>query len=123
MDYGKLSRDLVADAIQNKVPGLNTEVVFHYLLGQGAYNAETGQYTNLTEDTDPISVIAARPSMEEVQNYGVVATSKKLVVPGKLLPHVPDTNVTVTMGGKLWTVCKVKEVPGGSVVLVFVDKT
>lgn len=123
MDYGKLTRDLVADAIKNKLPGLNTTVVIHYLVAQGGYDAVSGTYANTTVDSDPIAVVAARPTMEDVQNYGVVATDVKLIVPGASVDHEINVKTTVTMGGKKWDVKKATGVPGGSVWLVFVRKT
>lgn len=122
MDYGKLVTDLVAEAFKNQLEGLTIEVVFHYLLGQGTYNAAEGRYEDNTDDSDPITVVAARPTMDDVQNFGVVATNKKLLVPTKYLPRLPDTNTTVTIAGKLWTVRKIKEIPGNPLVLVFVEK-
>lgn len=123
MDYSTLTRKLVADAINKRLPGLTTEVVFHYITGPGEFNVDTGLYENQTEDSDPIKVVAARPTMKDVEEYNVVSTSRKLIVPGQSLTIVPDTTTTVTMGGKNWTVCKVVEVPGDSAVFVFVEKT
>lgn len=123
MDYGQLSRDLVAAAIKNQMPGLTTTVVFHLITSQGDYDAETGEYADGVASTDPIPVVAARPSMQEVDALGVVATDMKLVVPGKLLTVAVDENSTCTMGGKKWNVTKRKDVPGGAVVLIFVRRT
>jgi hypothetical protein len=124
-DYSKLSRELVANAFRTQLTGLTTNVVFTYLTGQGEYNPETGVYEDQTTVTDPIITVAARPSMDEVSTLGVVATNKKLIVPGLFLDGYPemDTNTTCLINGETWTVCKVKEVPGGSVLLVFIERT
>lgn len=119
MDYGQLSRDLVADAIANKMPGLNTTVVFHWLTAQGDYDADAGEYEDTTVNSDPIPVVAARPTFEEVQDGRAVATDVKLIVPGKLLDREIDDDTTATLAGKKFTCFKGKGVPGGSVVIVF----
>lgn len=123
MDYGQLSRDLVAAAIKDQMPGLSTTVVFHFLTEQGDYNAETGTYDNTVVDTDPIPVVAARPTFDEVSNGQAVATDVKLIVPGKFLTMEIDDETTATMGGKLYRVKKGKGVPGGAVVIAFLRLT
>lgn len=123
MDYGQLSRDLVANAIQNQMPGLSTTVVLHFLVAQGGYDAASGTYTNTTEDTDPIPVVAARPTFDEVSNGQAVATDVKLLVPGKLLTREIDDETTATLGGKLYRVKKGKGVPGGSLIIAFLRLT
>lgn len=119
MDYGELSRNLIADAIQNQMPGISSTVVFHFLISQGDYDADSGTYQNTISDSDPIPCVVARPSFEEVQGGQVVATDLKLIVPGKFMTREIDTQVTATLGTQTYTCYKGKSVPGGAVVLVF----
>lgn len=123
MDYGKLSTDLIADAFKNRMPGLNTQVVFHFMVSQGDYNAETGQYENVIADSAPIPCVACRPTFDEVSEGQATAKDMKLLVPGKFLTREIDDETTATMGGKLWKVKKGKAVPGGAVVIAFLQRT
>lgn len=123
-DYGQLARDLVANAIQNQMPGISTTVVLHFLVSQGDYDAEAGEYVNVWEDSAPIPVVAARPTFEETQGGNVVATDIKLVVPTKFLTRDLDEQTTATIGGFKYNVWKQKGVPGvpGAVEIVFARK-
>lgn len=122
-DYGQLSRDLIADAIQNQMPGISTTVVFHYLTAQGDYDAASGTYINTIVDSDPIPVVAARPTMQDVQGGDAVATDVKLIVPGKFITQNIDMQVTATLAGQRYTCHKAKGVPGGAVMIVFLRLT
>ena len=122
-DYGKLTRDLVADAIMNKIPGLNSLAVFHFLQAQGAYNAVTGRYASTVVDSNPTACVVTRPTMQEVADEEVAALDVKIIVPGKLMPLAIDNTTTVTIGTDLFHVKKVKAVPGGSVLIIFAHRT
>lgn len=123
MDYGELSRNLVADAFANQMPGLTVSVVLHFLIAQGDYDADSGTYQNTVIDSDPIPCIAARPTFDEVQDGHAIATDVKLLVPGKLVTQEINAQTTATVNGKIFTVHKGKDVPGGSVHIVFIRKT
>ena len=131
MDYAKLARDLVANAINNQLgpvgttaaPGLVTEVVIHHFVEQGEYDAVTGQYANVYENTPPITVVAARPSMDEVTSLGVTGKDFKLLIPGKSVSRELTPDDAVTLGGKRYTAYKTKGVPSDAVYIVFVRLT
>lgn len=123
MDYGQLTRDLVADAFQNKLPGLNVKVTFHWVLTQGDYNPETEQYEQTTANSEPVPCVMCRPEFDEVRDGMATAKDHKLLIPGKLIAHEIDDETTATMNGKLWKVKKGKGVPGDSLVIAFLQRT
>lgn len=119
MDYGQLATDLIANAFANQMPGLTTQVVFHFLISQGDYDAEAGAYAETWEDSNPITVVAGRPTLQEVQGGKVIATDVKLIVPNKYLAREFDEQTTATIGGQKYNVWKDKGVPGKPVEIVF----
>lgn len=123
MDYGELSRDLVAEAFANQMPGLTVSVVLHYLIDQGDYDADSGTYANTVIDSDPLPCVAGRPTFNEVSDGNAIATDIKLLVPGKLMTQEINAQTTATVAGKTYTVHKGKGVPGGAVMIVFLRKT
>lgn len=123
MDYGELSRDLVANAFQNQLPGMTVSVVLHFLIAQGDYDAESGTYNDTVIDSDPIPCVAGRPTFDEVSEGQAVATDIKLLVPGKLVTQEINAQTTATVNGKKFTVHKGKDVPGGSIHIVFIRLT
>lgn len=123
MDYGELSRNLVADAFQNQLPGLKADVTFHFLVSQGDYDAEAGQYENTTADVGPIPVVLARPTFEEVQDGRAVATDVKCLIPGLLMTREITDETTATINGKKYTCKKGVGVPGGSLIIAYLRLT
>lgn len=122
-DFAELARDLIANAIGNQMPGLNASVVLHYLVSQGDYDADLGQYVNVWADSDPIPCVAARPTFDEVQGGQVVATDVKLIIPAKFLTREIDDQTTATIAGKKYNVWKEKGVPGTIIQIVFARRT
>lgn len=123
MDYGELTRKLVADAIVNKLPGLTKTVTFHYWQSNGTYDEETDTTSAVYTDVPGIVCVGAKPTMADVEQRNAVFTDIKLIVPGTSLEISPRTDVDrVTIDGKLWNVRKCVEVPGKSVYLVFCNQ-
>lgn len=123
-DFGAITKKLVADAILNRLPGLTGLVDFKLYVSESAYDPETDTASPVYNTIANVKVVEAGITMEDVTAYGVTARHKKLLIPGVSLPQVPRSDVDkVVLGGKEWNVTKVKEVPGGSLLIVFIDET
>lgn len=124
MDYGALTRRLVAQAIGQNIPGLTIKIDFMFLLSDGAYDPETDTMGETYNEITDLTVTAVSPTMEDVTNYGITGKSKKLLVPGAAVPQEPRSDVDkVRIGDKLWNIAKVVGVPGDSLYIVFVKET
>jgi hypothetical protein len=86
MDYGELTKKLVADAIKNKLPGLTKTMTLHYFVSDGGYNAESDSNSPVYNDVPDVVCIAAKPTFADVQDHGAVFTDTKLIIPGKFMP-------------------------------------
>lgn len=123
-DYGDLLKRLVADAIQNKVQGLNKKVTFRFFVSAGQYDPETDSEAAVFNDVPDVVVIAAKPTFEDVTKRNVVFTDMKLLVPGTAIPKEPQTDTdAVIVDGEEWQVRKTVGVPGGSLYIVFIHRT
>lgn len=132
-DYGQLARDLVANAINNQLPGLTKDIVIRFFVSEGEYDAENDTTTPVYQNTTPFKVVAAKPTFEDVQEYDVNRKSIKLLVPGKSVAKQPTNDVDKVLIGKTvngvltgateWNIQKVVGVPGDPLYLVFVGQT
>lgn len=132
-DYGQLARDLVANAINNQLPGLTKDIVIRFFVSEGEYDAEADTTTPVYQNTTPFKVVAAKPTFEDVQEYEVNRKSIKLLVPGKSVSKQPANDVDKVLIGKIvngvltgateWNIQKVVGVPGDPLYLVFVGQT
>jgi hypothetical protein len=124
VDFSDLTKKMVADAIIHRLPGLTRKVDFVFYAARGVYDPETDSFSHTYTTTPDVAVVESGITMDDVTAYGVTAKNKKLLVPGISLPQVPRSDVDkVTIAGATWNVSKVKEVPGGSLVVVFVSET
>lgn len=123
MDYGELTRKLVADAIINKLPGLTKTVTFHYQQSAGEYDEETDTTTPVYTNVANVVCVGAKPTFGDVKERNVQFTDIKLIVPGTSLPSRPEDDTDrVTIDGELWNIRKAIEVPGKSVYLIFCNR-
>lgn len=124
MDFGALTKKLVSDAILKQIPGLNRKVDFKLFVSQGAYNSMTDSYETVWNTITGVVVVGISPTYDEVTTLDVKATDMKLLVAGTSLPSVPQVDTDkVIIDGAEWDVKKTKEVPGGSLISVFVRLT
>lgn len=116
----------IGDAFNNILgPGeLLEDITIRYLDDLGAYDpiADT-----IVEDTDEVTVrnvLVAKPTTDDMQKQNVLGTDAKLVIPSVNMPRVPkaDTDQVIRSNSE-WDVRKVVEVPGGSVVIVYIFQT
>jgi len=123
-DFGALTKKLVADAIINKIPGLNATIAVEFYLGESAYDPAADTATPLYNTVTGVVCVESGITMEDVSAFNITASSRKLLIPGVSLPQVPRSDVDkVQLENKEWNVTKVKQVPGGSLLIVFIDET
>lgn len=122
-DYGALAKKLVADAIMNRIPGLNRKATFALYNSAGVFDPEQGVTVPDTTIVPDVVCVLTRPEFKDVAG-AVVATDGKLLVPGTSLPRQPKPDVDiVTMAGEEWRVRDVKPVGEGALYIVFVYRT
>lgn len=124
VDFGALTKKLVANAIMNRIPGLSSLIGIEFYIGETNYDpaADTAlpQYTSVSN----IVCVESGITMEDVSAYNTTAKSRKLLIPGVSVPQVPRSDVDkAILEGKEWNITKVKQVPGGSLLIIFIDET
>lgn len=117
----------VGDAF-NRILGpgeLLEDITIVYLDDLGEYDPDEDE---IAETTDPVTirnVLVAKPTTDDREKQNVLSTDAKLVIPGVNLARIPqaDTDQVLRAGKGVWDIRKVVEVPGGSVLIVFVFQT
>ncbi len=123
-DYSALTKKLVANAVIRQIPGLNRKVDFKLFVSKGVYDADTDTRDDIYNVIADVVVVEVKPTMQDVTNYGVSASTKKLLVPGASLPKPPSNEADkVVIGGIVLNISKVIGVPGDSLFTVFVSET
>lgn len=105
--------------------GLTEQVTFKFFVSDGAYDIETDTIATAWNDVPGVSVVAAKPTYDDMKQHGAIAADMKLILPASKLPSKPeaDTDKVVRANGEEWDVRKTIEVPGGAIYIVYIFMT
>jgi hypothetical protein len=127
MTFKKLLDDQVAKAFTDILGkgGLTENITLRYINGQPVYDPVNDTTTNSVEDLPLQNIVICKITDEDVKNYNVMDAEAKVLIPGKFIARLPeaDTDRVVRSSGLEWTIKKRAEVPGGSLVILFICRT
>lgn len=127
MSLKKLLDDQVAKAFTGVLGKgqLTEDITLRYISGQPVYNPITDTTTNDSTDVEIEDVVICKVTDEDVKNYNVMEAEAKVLIPGKFLTTLPeaDTDRVIRASGHEWTIMRRAEVPGGSIVILFICRT
>lgn len=117
----------IANAFNNILkPGeLTEDVTFRYYVSAGTYDVEEDTQSPDYNDVEDVTVIVAKPGLDDMKDHGAIRSDAKLIVPGTFVPSEPevDTDKVVRANGETWDIRKCVGVPGQGVYLVFIYRT
>ena len=127
MTFKKLLDDQVANAFTNVLGKgeLTENITLRYINGQPVYDPATDTTTNDQDDVPLQNIVICKVTDQDVRNYEVMEAEAKVLIPGKFLARLPeaDTDRVVRASGLEWTIKNRAEVPGGSLVILFICRT
>lgn len=126
MNFADLIHQQINNAFQNiLVPGgLTLDVTFKYFVSAGDYDPETDTTNPVFNDVAGVDVVETKITVDDMAEYAVLKTDKKLIVPGQYIPQDLEPEVDrVTYNSETWHIRKTVGVPGRGVFIVFIYRT
>lgn len=127
VDFSRIMNREVTKAFDRLLTpgGLVEEVTFKFYVSEGIYDVELDTTEIVWNDVENVNVVVAKPTSDDMKDSSVIRTDVKLILPGSKLPSTPetDTDKVVRANGEIWDVRKTMDVPGRSVIIVYIYRT